>query len=82
MIGNAGINEAGLSEVIHAFYGKVRDDAELGPVSNDAIPDWPHHLGKMVEFWSPVTLTSGISESLQLGLSFKLDPHPSGRVAA
>jgi len=135
MIGDtiAGIDEAGLSKVVHAFYGKVRDDAELGPVFNDAISDWPHHLGKMVEFWSSVMLgrarykgnpmmmhlkhkaritpalfdrwlalwaettndlmppegaaalqakANRISESLQLGLFFKLDPHPSGRAAA
>ncbi|HEU4961241.1 MAG TPA: group III truncated hemoglobin [Sphingomonas sp.] len=128
-----GIDDAGLSNVVHTFYGKVRDDAELGPVFNDAISDWPHHLGKMVDFWSSVMLTTGrykgnpmmmhlkhktritpalfdrwlalwaettdelmppqaaaalqakagrISESLQLGLFFKLDPHPSGRAAA
>jgi hemoglobin len=135
MIGDtiAGIDEAGLSKVVHAFYGKVRDDAALGPVFNDAISDWPHHLGKMVEFWSSVMLgrarykgnpmmmhlkhkaritpalfdrwlalwaettddlmppeaaaalqakANRISESLQLGLFFKLDPHPSGRAAA
>jgi hemoglobin len=54
-----GIDEAGLSNVVHAFYGKVRDDAELGPVFDGAISDWPHHLGKMVDFWSSVMLTTG-----------------------
>ncbi|HVJ00331.1 MAG TPA: group III truncated hemoglobin [Sphingomonas sp.] len=135
MIGDVpeGIDDATLSDVVHTFYGKVRDDAELGPVFDHAISDWPHHLGKMVDFWSSVMLTSGrykgnpmmmhlkhkaritpalfdrwlalwaettdallpaeaaaalqvkaarISESLQLGMFFKLDPHPSGRAAA
>jgi len=135
MIGDVipGIDDAGLSDVVHAFYGKVREDADLGPVFDDAIADWPHHLGKMVDFWSSVMLTTGrykgnpmmmhlkhkaritpalfdrwlalwaettdelmppeaaaalqakaarIAESLQLGLFFKLDPHPSGRAAA
>jgi hemoglobin len=135
MIGDVipGIDDAGLSDVVHAFYGKVREDADLGPVFDDAIADWPHHLGKMVDFWSSVMLTTGrykgnpmmmhlkhkaritpalfdrwlalwaettdelmppeaaaalqakaarIAESLQLGLFFKLDPHPTGRAAA
>ncbi|RIA43924.1 hemoglobin [Hephaestia caeni] len=126
------LDDAGLKNVVHNFYGRVRDDAELGPVFNDAISDWPHHLGKMVDFWSSVMLTTGrykgnpmmmhlkhkrritpelfdrwlalwaettdelmppdiaaalqakagrISESLQLGMFFRLDPHPSGAMA-
>ena len=54
-----GIDEAALTNVVHTFYGKVRDEAELGPVFDDAISDWPHHLGKMVDFWSSVMLTTG-----------------------
>lgn len=54
-----GIDEAALAKVVHAFYGRVRNDAELGPVFDHAISDWPHHLGKMVDFWSSVMLTTG-----------------------
>lgn len=54
-----GIDEAALAKVVHAFYGRVRKDAELGPVFDHAISDWPHHLGKMVDFWSSVMLTTG-----------------------
>lgn len=53
------MTEQQLSDLVHAFYGKVREDAELGPVFNHAISDWPHHLGKMVDFWSSVMLTTG-----------------------
>jgi hemoglobin len=61
MIGDVpeGIDEAALTNVVHTFYGKVRDDPELGPVFDYAISDWPHHLGKMVDFWSSVMLTTG-----------------------
>jgi hemoglobin len=61
MIGDVpeGIDEAALRNVVHTFYGKVREDAELGPVFDYAISDWPHHLGKMVDFWSSVMLTTG-----------------------
>lgn len=54
-----GIDEAGLTRLVHLFYERVRDDAELAPVFDAAISDWPHHLAKMVDFWSSVMLTSG-----------------------
>lgn len=38
--------------LVHAFYGKVRDDDLLGPVFEAHVSDWDHHLGKMVDFWS------------------------------
>ena len=53
------MTEAQLTELVHSFYGKVREDAVLGPVFDYAISDWPHHLGKMVDFWSSVMLTTG-----------------------
>lgn len=53
------VTEDGLTTLVHEFYVKVRGDAELGPVFNNAVSDWPHHLGKMVDFWSSVMLTTG-----------------------
>ena len=53
------INEDGLSRVVTAFYARIRQDAELGPIFNDAIQDWPEHLEKLTDFWSSVMLTSG-----------------------
>jgi hemoglobin len=53
------IDEAALERLIPEFYTRVRRDGELGPVFNDAIGDWPHHLEKLVAFWSSVMLTSG-----------------------
>lgn len=53
------IDEAGLRQLVDAFYTRVRADAELGPIFNDAIHDWPEHLGKLAAFWSSVMLTSG-----------------------
>ena len=54
-----GIDEAGLRHLVDAFYVRVRADAELGPIFNDAIGDWPEHLAKLTDFWSSVMLTSG-----------------------
>jgi hemoglobin len=53
------IDEAGLERLVTAFYARVREDAELGPIFNDAIADWPEHLEKLTAFWSSVMLTSG-----------------------
>ncbi len=54
-----GIDEAGLERLVAAFYGRVREDAELGPIFNDAVADWPEHLEKLAAFWSSVMLTTG-----------------------
>ncbi|MBB3990348.1 hemoglobin [Croceicoccus naphthovorans] len=59
MTSTAKIDEAGLARLMDAFYTRVRADAELGPIFNDAIDDWPHHLEKLTAFWSSVMLTSG-----------------------
>ena len=53
------MDEAGLKQLVDAFYARVRADAELGPIFNDAIHDWPEHLEKLAAFWSSVMLTSG-----------------------
>jgi hemoglobin len=57
--GTASIDEAALARLVDAFYARVRADAELGPIFNRAIEDWPEHLGKLTSFWSSVMLTSG-----------------------
>jgi hemoglobin len=51
--------ETALPDLLEAFYARVRADAELGPVFNDAIEDWDHHLGTLTDFWSSVMLTTG-----------------------
>jgi len=53
------LNDEGLEKLVAAFYARVRADAELGPIFNDAIDDWPEHLDKLTDFWSSVMLTSG-----------------------
>ncbi|MDE2562013.1 MAG: group III truncated hemoglobin [Sphingomonadales bacterium] len=53
------LDEADLERVIPAFYARVRADDRIGPLFNAAIADWPHHLDRLVAFWSSVMLTSG-----------------------
>jgi hemoglobin len=54
-----GITEQSLTTLVETFYGRVRQDALIGPVFNGAIDDWPGHLDKLQSFWSSVMLTSG-----------------------
>lgn len=53
------LDEAGLRTLVDKFYERVRADAELGPIFNDAIHDWPAHLERLTDFWHSVMLTSG-----------------------
>lgn len=57
------ITEESIKELVDRFYAKVRDDAKLGPVFDEAIgendQDWKPHLERMYAFWSSVMLTSG-----------------------
>lgn len=54
-----GIDEAMISDLVEAFYGRVRDDALIGPVFAARIADWGPHLAQMKLFWSSVALMSG-----------------------
>ena len=51
--------EAMLPPLLEVFYARVREDALIGPVFNDAVRDWPEHLARIADFWSSVMLSSG-----------------------
>lgn len=55
------LDEQMIHDVVHGFYDKIRSDDLLGPIFTAAIADdeWPHHLGKMCDFWSSMLLRSG-----------------------
>ncbi|OJY69658.1 MAG: preprotein translocase subunit TatC [Sphingobium sp. 66-54] len=59
MNGAVVLAETDLERLIPRFYARVREDAQLGPVFNDIVEDWPEHLEKLVAFWSSVMLGSG-----------------------
>ncbi len=40
-----------LFRLVSTFYGKVREDAVLGPIFNKAINDWDSHLQLLTTFW-------------------------------
>lgn len=53
------VSEDDIDRLVPAFYDRVRRDPLLGPIFDEAIADWPHHLEKLKAFWSSVMLTSG-----------------------
>jgi len=53
------ITEDSLRLLVDEFYTRVRADDMIGPVFNNAVMDWPDHLGKLQAFWSSVMLASG-----------------------
>jgi hemoglobin len=58
-VAETGIDEAMIHKLVHAFYGKVREDAVLGPVFDAKVEDWDEHLAKLCDFWSSVALMTG-----------------------
>lgn len=54
-----GIDAAMIARVVDTFYGRVRADAELGPIFDALIGDWEPHLERMRAFWASVTLKTG-----------------------
>lgn len=54
-----GLDEDVLRDLVHRFYGKVRNDKLLGPIFAARVTDWPPHLERMVTFWSSVALMTG-----------------------
>jgi hemoglobin len=53
------VTEEQISLLVDQFYDKVRADALLGPIFDQAIGDsWALHLAKMKAFWSSVMLAS------------------------
>lgn len=66
-----GVDEERLARVVDRFYAAVRADALIGPVFNDAIDDWPHHLENLAAFWSSLMLTSGRYKGMPMAAHLK-----------
>jgi hemoglobin len=54
------IPDPDIARLVDTFYGRIRQDAELGPIFEAAIGDrWDRHLSTMKDFWSSVVNTTG-----------------------
>jgi hemoglobin len=51
------LSEDDIPRLVHAFYGKIRDHGELGPIFERELGgDWEPHLDKMVRFWATMVI--------------------------
>lgn len=70
----AGVTEALVHDVVHAFYGRIRQDAELGPIFERVLAGrWDAHLAKMCDFWSSVLLMTGRYAGRPMPAHIKID---------
>ena len=53
------LDEAMIARLVSAFYGRARLDPLIGPVFNEAVADWEHHIARITDFWSGVMLRTG-----------------------
>ena len=54
------VSEEMIRGLVHAFYARVLEDPELGPIFRRALDHrWDEHLATMVDFWSSVALGTG-----------------------
>lgn len=51
--------EAEIADLIATFYGRVLQDALLGPIFNKHVKDWDAHFPRMQDFWASVVYKVG-----------------------
>ncbi|MFC4295613.1 group III truncated hemoglobin [Novosphingobium tardum] len=77
------LSETDIARVIPEFYSRVRADPFIGPLFNASIQDWPHHLDRLIAFWSSVMLTTGTYKGSPMAAHIKhrteMEPKMFGR---
>ena len=73
IVARTGIDEAMITRLVHSFYGRVREDATLGPVFAAEVEDWDAHLRTLVDFWSSVALMTARYDGRPMPAHVKLD---------
>jgi hemoglobin len=53
------LNRSTITMLVNDFYTDIRNDSALQPIFDKAVGDhWTPHLGRMVDFWCSVMLSS------------------------
>lgn len=73
----SGITPEEIGDLVDQFYAKVRRDAQIGPIFNEAIEDWPAHLALLKNFWLSVLLGAGMYRGNPLSTHLKLPLEPA-----
>ncbi|MEH6433778.1 group III truncated hemoglobin [Massilia sp. DD77] len=62
------INPSSIIRLVDTFYGRVREDAVLGPVFEAKLAGrWQEHMPRMYAFWTKVLLGTGEFEGNVFG---------------
>lgn len=69
-----GLDVAVLERLVRAFYDTARKDELIGPIF-DRVHDWEHHVARITQFWSSVTLLSGTYHGHPLPAHYPLGLH-------
>lgn len=69
-----GLDDAILERLVRAFYASARKDELIGPMF-DRVHDWEHHVARITQFWSSVTLLSGTYHGHPLPAHYPLGLH-------
>lgn len=48
-----------IADFVHKFYARVRRDDLIGPIFNEHVDDWEHHIARLVDFWSSILRGTG-----------------------
>jgi hemoglobin len=68
-------SRADIEKLVNAFYERVRDDAELGPIFDEvAQVNWSTHLPKMYDFWETVLFGAGTFRGNPIAAHARLVP--------
>ncbi len=69
--------------LVRRFYLKVREHAVLGPVFNQIVENWDHHLVHLSDFWEMILLQTGpgagkfnptkVHREVDAAVNFKID---------
>lgn len=60
MTNTAAITPESIVRLVDTFYGRVREDALLGPVFEEKLAGhWQEHMPRMLAFWTKVLLDTG-----------------------
>jgi hemoglobin len=54
-----GITEDFIATLVERFYAAIRADAELGPIFDRHVEDWPAHLARLKQFWRSILHATG-----------------------
>lgn len=53
------LTEEKITAFVRTFYERAREDDLIGPIFNEQVADWDHHIVQISDFWSSMMLRTG-----------------------